>query len=324
MLTSVIVQRPLRAAFSGRQMGQHMYTAPLWRSRLMGPCNGNCNPSCQASVVMRGSAWTSWWTILITGIPAMHREQSDLSRNEIQASETPDSEMLRALSVISLPWFQSTLLTSVATCPSDVYQSATAASCQSSCTRCEWNYSPSKSSRNPSKAPTWGAVLCTVHQSSHRCAQAAFTQSLLPLNRTRGRQAGPTSSGEKLPYTDDLTRQLASPLLHSRRPTLLNDKSKPSFAWHQRKARLPFHKEARPAALLVAHHQKVGIGKLQDKTHCPHSTALLLECNPSLPRYPVTNLANAITLPQKTVPRRQRRAVWPLRAHSKGSLNALY
>ena len=53
---------------------------------------------------------------------------------------------------------------------------------------------------------------------------------------------------------------------------------------------LPFHKEARPAALLVAHHQKVGIGKLQDKTHCPHSTALLLECNPSLPRYPVTYL----------------------------------
>lgn len=143
------------------------------------------------------------------------------------------------------------------------------------------------------------------------------------IGREEGRR-GPLHRGEKLPCTDDITTQLASPLLHSRRPTLLNDSSKSSFAWHQRKAKLPFHKEARPAALLVAHHQKVGIGKLQDKTHCPHSTALLLECNPSLPRYPVTNLTNAITLPQKTVPRRQRRAVWPLRAHGKGSLNALY
>lgn len=163
----------------------------------MDPCNGNCTPSCQASDVMRRSAWTSWCTIFVTGVPAMHREQSDLSRNEIQASETPDSEMVQALSVISCPWFQSTLLTSVATCPLDGYQSATAASCQSSCTRSKWNYSPSKSSRNPSKAPTWGEVLCTVHQSSHRCAQAASTQSLLPLNRTRGRQTGPTSSGGK-------------------------------------------------------------------------------------------------------------------------------
>jgi hypothetical protein len=145
----------------------------------------------------------------------------------------------------------------MATCPSNVYQSVTADGCQGSYSLEMESLSPSKSPRKPPEALTWGCSL--LHSASILSQARASCLGPVPVTAQYDRRkagGGPRPwRAQVLPSTDDIITEPASTLLPSRRPTLLN---KPSSAWHQRKARLPFRREARPAALLVAH--RVGIG----------------------------------------------------------------